>query len=77
MHIELTAVFKAADEGGYIAFVAELPGANTQAWRHPVSPASRKQHLPANLSSRPRRILNAEVGERSIDRALQCDSLDA
>jgi predicted RNase H-like HicB family nuclease len=30
MHLELTAVFKPADEGGYIAFVEELPGANTQ-----------------------------------------------
>jgi len=25
-----TAVFEPADEGGYIAFVEELPGANTQ-----------------------------------------------
>lgn len=25
-----TAVYQAADEGGYIAFVEELPGANTQ-----------------------------------------------
>ena len=25
-----TAVFQEADEGGYIAFVEELPGANTQ-----------------------------------------------
>jgi predicted RNase H-like HicB family nuclease len=30
MHLELTAVFKPASEGGYIAFVEELPGANTQ-----------------------------------------------
>ncbi len=30
MHLELTAVFRPADEGGYIAFVEELPGANTQ-----------------------------------------------
>jgi predicted RNase H-like HicB family nuclease len=30
MQIELTAVFKPAAEGGYIAFVEELPGANTQ-----------------------------------------------
>ncbi len=30
MHLELTAVFKPANEGGYIAFVEELPGANTQ-----------------------------------------------
>jgi predicted RNase H-like HicB family nuclease len=26
----LTAVFQPAEEGGYIAFVEELPGANTQ-----------------------------------------------
>jgi predicted RNase H-like HicB family nuclease len=30
MHIELTAVFMPADDGGYVAFVEELPGANTQ-----------------------------------------------
>jgi predicted RNase H-like HicB family nuclease len=28
--IELTAVFQPAAEGGYVAFVEELPGANTQ-----------------------------------------------
>ena len=28
--IELTAVFQPAAEGGYLAFVEELPGANTQ-----------------------------------------------
>lgn len=30
MSLELTAVFRAAPEGGYVAFVEELPGANTQ-----------------------------------------------
>jgi predicted RNase H-like HicB family nuclease len=30
MALELTAVFREAPEGGYIAFVEELPGANTQ-----------------------------------------------
>lgn len=30
MQFEFTAVFKEAAEGGYVAFVAELPGANTQ-----------------------------------------------
>ena len=28
--LNLTAVYEKADEGGYIAYVAELPGANTQ-----------------------------------------------
>ena len=28
--MKLTAVFQKAPEGGYIAFVEELPGANTQ-----------------------------------------------
>ena len=28
--LELTAVFREAPEGGYIAFVEELPGANSQ-----------------------------------------------
>lgn len=30
MQVEFTAVFKEAPEGGYVAFVEELPGANTQ-----------------------------------------------
>ncbi len=30
MVIELTAVYREAPEGGYVAFVEELPGANTQ-----------------------------------------------
>ncbi|MGK2961978.1 MAG: type II toxin-antitoxin system HicB family antitoxin [Gemmatimonadaceae bacterium] len=30
MQFEFTAVFKEAPEGGYVAFVEELPGANTQ-----------------------------------------------
>ena len=30
MPFELTAVFRKAAEGGYVAFVEELPGANTQ-----------------------------------------------
>jgi predicted RNase H-like HicB family nuclease len=30
MQLEFTAVFKEVPEGGYVAFVEELPGANTQ-----------------------------------------------
>ncbi|MEO7502812.1 MAG: type II toxin-antitoxin system HicB family antitoxin [Gemmatimonadaceae bacterium] len=30
MKIQLTAVFREVPEGGYVAFVEELPGANTQ-----------------------------------------------
>ena len=30
MTLELTAVFQQAAEGGYVAFVEELPGSNTQ-----------------------------------------------
>lgn len=28
--LRLTAIFEEAEEGGYIAYIAELPGANTQ-----------------------------------------------
>lgn len=28
--MKLTAIYETADEGGYIGYVAELPGANTQ-----------------------------------------------
>lgn len=30
MEFEFTAVFREVEEGGYVAFVEELPGANTQ-----------------------------------------------
>jgi predicted RNase H-like HicB family nuclease len=30
LSLELTAVFREAPEGGFVAFVEELPGANTQ-----------------------------------------------
>lgn len=30
MQFEFTAIFQEAPEGGYVAFVEELPGANTQ-----------------------------------------------
>lgn len=30
MRVEFTAVFREAPEGGFVAFVEELPGANTQ-----------------------------------------------
>ena len=30
MQFEFTAIYKEAPEGGYVAFVEELPGANTQ-----------------------------------------------
>jgi predicted RNase H-like HicB family nuclease len=30
MQLEFSAVFQEAPEGGYVAFVEELPGANTQ-----------------------------------------------
>jgi predicted RNase H-like HicB family nuclease len=30
MQFEFNAIFKEAPEGGYVAFVEELPGANTQ-----------------------------------------------
>jgi predicted RNase H-like HicB family nuclease len=30
MQLEFTAVFKQVPEGGYVGFVEELPGANTQ-----------------------------------------------
>jgi predicted RNase H-like HicB family nuclease len=30
MELKLTAIYERAEEGGYIGYVAELPGANTQ-----------------------------------------------
>ena len=30
MEITFTAIFEEAEEGGYIGYIAELPGANTQ-----------------------------------------------
>jgi len=30
LNIKLTAIFEEAEEGGYIAFIEEIPGVNTQ-----------------------------------------------
>lgn len=30
MEMKLTAIYEKAEEGGYVGYVAELPGANTQ-----------------------------------------------
>ena len=49
--LTLTAVFEEAEEGGYIGYVAELPGANTQ--------GETLEEVRENLSEAMELILNA------------------
>jgi hypothetical protein len=48
MHLELTAVFRPDPEGGYAAYVEEIPGANTQGrrWRKPVAGEGSRSRTP-------------------------------
>ena len=53
--LTLTAIFEEAEEGGYIAYVAELPGANTQ--------GETLDEVRENLSEAMELILNANREE--------------
>lgn len=62
--IILTAVYEEAEEGGYIGYVAELPGANTQ--------GETMEEVRANLLEATQMILEAnreESERRSSDNA--------
>jgi len=53
--LTLTAIFEEAEEGGYVAYVAELPGANTQ--------GETLEEVRENLSEAIQLILNANREE--------------
>ena len=53
--LTLTAIYEEAEEGGYIAYVAELPGANTQ--------GETLEEVRENLNEAIQLILNANRDE--------------
>ena len=66
MSLELTAVFREAPEGGYVAFVEELPGANTQGETLDEARANLREAVELVLEAN--RVLSEEdlVGQKVI-----------
>lgn len=50
--LNLTAIYEEADEGGFIGYIAELPGANTQ--------GETREETRANLAEAARLILSCQ-----------------
>ena len=65
--IELTAVFEPAAEGGYVAFVEELPGANTQGDTLEEARANLREAVQLVLEAN-RAIAEAELAGRDVIR---------
>jgi predicted RNase H-like HicB family nuclease len=59
--LTLTAVFEEAEEGGYIGYVAELPGANTQ--------GDTLEEARENLNEAIQLVLNSKEFERNFSSA--------
>lgn len=66
--ITLTAIFEEAEEGGYIGYIAELPGANTQGETIDEVRENLKEAvemiLEANREESERRLGNVKVAMR-------------
>lgn len=65
--IELTAVFQPAAEGGYVAFVEELPGANTQGETLDEARANLREAVQLVLEAN-RALAEEEIGTREVIR---------
>ncbi len=65
--LKLTAVFEEAEDGGYIAFIEELPGVNTQGDTLEESKANLLEALEMVLQSQ-REISEKELFNRKIIR---------
>ena len=63
--IKLTAVFEEAEEGGYIAFIEELPGVNSQGETLEESKANLLEALEMVLQSQ-RELSEKELGNRKL-----------
>jgi predicted RNase H-like HicB family nuclease len=61
--VKFTAVFEEAEEGGYIAFIEELPGVNTQGETLEESKANLLEALDLVLQTQ-REITEKELGKR-------------
>lgn len=71
MQLEFTAVFREAPEGGYVAFVEELPGANTQG--ETLEEARDNLREAVELVLEANRAL-AEAAARAGGGSLRCDT---
>ena len=67
MAFEFTAVFKQAPEGGYVAFVEELPGANTQGETLEEARANLREAVTLVLESN-RLLAEEELGSAKVIR---------
>ena len=65
--LKLTAVFEEAEDGGYIAFIEELPGVNTQGDTLEESKTNLLEALEMVLQSQ-REISEKELSNRKIIR---------
>lgn len=63
--LKLTAVFEEAEEGGYIAFIEELPGVNTQGETLEESKANLLEALDLVMESQ-RELSEKEQGNRKF-----------
>lgn len=69
--MKLTAIFEEAEEGGYVAFIEELPGVNTQGDTLEESKANLLEALELVLQTQ-RELSEKELGNRKFIR----DSLE-
>jgi predicted RNase H-like HicB family nuclease len=67
MVIEFTAVYREAPEGGYVAFVEELPGANTQGETLEEARANLREAVALVLESN-RALAEEELGTAPVIR---------
>jgi len=70
-----TAIFQEAEEGGYIAFVAELPGANTQGETLDEARENLRDAVEVILETNRRRTRERVGSSRAIRETLEVRSL--
>jgi predicted RNase H-like HicB family nuclease len=65
VNIKFTAVFEEAEEGGYIAYLEELPGINTQGETLEEAKANLKEAFSLVIETQ-RSLKNEETGNRNV-----------
>ncbi len=66
--IEMTAIFEPCDEGGYIAYIAEIPGINTQG--ETLEEAKENLTEAINLVFEERRASQEEAKNKSVKKLI-------
>lgn len=69
--LKLTAVFEEAEEGGYIAFIEELPGVNTQGETLEESKANLLEALDLVLQTQRELSAKEQKGRKFIKESLE------